>query len=77
LDGITRRTVMGLARDRGYEIIERYIPGEELKTFSEVFICGTAAEVTPVGEIGELSYTPGTITRTLMEDYAKLVRRQG
>ncbi len=76
LDGITRQTVMRLAREKGFEIIERHIPGEELGTFSEVFICGTAAEVTPVSEIGEHRFKPGNISLSLMDDYAKLVRRE-
>jgi branched-chain amino acid aminotransferase len=74
LDGITRRTVIQLARDKGFEVEERHIPAEELSTFSEVFICGTAAEVTPVAEIGEHTYRPGNISLSLMDDYAKLVR---
>jgi branched-chain amino acid aminotransferase len=76
LDGITRRTVMKIARERGFEVIERHIPGEELGTFSEVFLCGTAAEVTPVAEIGEHEFRPGNISLSLMDDYAKLVRRE-
>jgi branched-chain amino acid aminotransferase len=76
LDGITRRSVMKIARDRGFDVVERHIPGEELSTFSEVFICGTAAEVTPVAEIGEHRYRPGNISLSLMDDYSKLVRRQ-
>ena len=74
LDGITRRTVMGLARDRGYEVIERAIFPDELKTFSECFITGTAAEVTPVAEIGDVVYKPGEISETLVGDFADLVR---
>ena len=76
LDGITRRSVIGLAQQMGFEVIERHIPAEELGTFSEVFLTGTAAEVTPVGEIGEHRYTPGNITFSLMDDFAKMVRRQ-
>jgi branched-chain amino acid aminotransferase len=76
LDGITRRSVIKIARERGFEVVERHIPAEELPSFSEVFICGTAAEVTPVGEIGEHRYTPGNISLSLMDDYSKLVRRQ-
>jgi branched-chain amino acid aminotransferase len=75
LDGITRRTVMKLARQKGFEIIERHIPVEELPTFSEVFIVGTAAEVTPVAEIGPHVFKPGNISLSLMDDYAQLVRR--
>ena len=74
LDGITRRTVIQLAKDKGFEVVERHIPAEELGTFSEVFICGTAAEVTPVAEIGEHRYRPGNLSLSLMDDYAKLVR---
>ena len=74
LNGITRQTVMKLARARGYEIVERHIPFEELGTFSELFITGTAAEVTPVASVGDTIFTPGTISLTLMDDYAKLVR---
>ena len=48
LDGITRRTVIGLADDKGFEVVERHIKPEELSTFSECFVTGTAAEVTPV-----------------------------
>ncbi len=76
LDGITRRSVIGLAQKMGFEVIERHIPGEELGTFSEVFVTGTAAEVTPVGEIGEHRFTPGNISFSLMDDFAKMVRRQ-
>lgn len=69
LDGITRRTVIDLAKRRGFEVIERRILPEELATFNECFITGTAAEVTPVSEIAQHKYQPGNITRTLMEDY--------
>ena len=73
LDGITRRTVIDLARARGLEIVERAIMPEELPGFSECFLTGTAAEVTPVSEIGPHSFTPGEISRTLMDDYEALV----
>ena len=73
LDGITRQTVIGLAKDRGYEVIERHIKPEELSDFSECFITGTAAEVTPVGEIGPHKFTPGEITHNLHEDYIAAV----
>jgi branched-chain amino acid aminotransferase len=74
LDGITRRTVMDLARARGIQVVERAIWPEELKTAQEVFLTGTAAEVTPVGQIGDLRFTPGAITQTLLTDYDRLVR---
>ncbi len=69
LDGITRRTVIDLAKRRGFEVIERRILPEELDGFNECFITGTAAEVTPVAEIGPHRFQPGNITKTLMEDY--------
>jgi len=67
---------MKIARERGFEVVERHIPGEELGTFSEVFLTGTAAEVTPVAEIGEHRFRPGNISLSLMDDYARLVRRE-
>jgi len=73
LDGITRRTVIDLARRRGLTVVERAIFPEELKDFSEIFLTGTAAEVTPVGRIEDMSFTPGEISRTLMMDYDDLV----
>ncbi len=74
LDGITRRTVIDLAKRRGIEVIERRIMPEELAEFDECFICGTGAEVTPVSEIGPHRYTPGTISRQMIEDYAAEVQ---
>ena len=74
LDGITRRTVITLARDRGIDVVERQIKPEELAHTDEVFLTGTAAEVTPVSEIDEHSFVVGEITRGLIEDYDKLVR---
>ncbi|MCA0319025.1 MAG: branched-chain amino acid aminotransferase [Proteobacteria bacterium] len=69
LDGITRRTVIELAKRRGFDVIERRIMPEELSTFNECFITGTAAEVTPVSEIGPYRFTPGNMSKTIMEDY--------
>ena len=74
LDGITRRTVIALARKRGYEVHERAILPEELPSFSECFITGTAAEVTPVSEIGDFKFKPGQISETLLNDYMALVQ---
>ncbi|MDT3376382.1 branched-chain amino acid aminotransferase [Labrys neptuniae] len=74
LDGITRRTVIDLAKARGLDVIERRIMPDELGSFSECFLTGTAAEVTPVSEILEHHYTPGTITRSLIEDFNQAVR---
>jgi branched-chain amino acid aminotransferase len=76
LDGITRRTVMDLARQRQYRIHERAIMPDELGRAQEVFLTGTAAEVTPVGEIAQYKFKPGEITKNLMDDYSKLVRTQ-
>jgi branched-chain amino acid aminotransferase len=75
LDGITRQTVIGLARDRGLDVVERRILPDELPSFNECFLTGTAAEVTPVAEIGPYRYAPGNITRTLIEDFSAAVRR--
>jgi len=77
LDGITRRTVISLAKKRGYEVIERRIMPEELSQFSECFITGTAAEVTPVSEIAQWHFNPGGITKTLMDDYTAEVQPKG
>jgi branched-chain amino acid aminotransferase len=74
LDGITRRTVIELAKARGLNVIEREIMPEELASFSECFITGTAAEVTPVSEIGEHRFKPGSITEALLNDYMELVK---
>lgn len=74
LDGITRRTVIDLARRRGIEVVERAIMPEELAGFSEMFLSGTAAEVTPVAEAGPYRFTPGAITQMLMNDYTAEVR---
>lgn len=74
LDGITRRTVMALAKQRGWDVVEKRILPEELADFTECFVTGTAAEVMPVGSIGDYHFAPGEITRTLMADYATLVR---
>ena len=54
--------------------MQRHIKPEELVDASEVFLTGTAVEVTPVREIGDYKFTPGDITRTLLEDYDKEVR---
>ena len=74
LDGITRRTVIELARRRGFEVQERRILPDELESFNECFITGTAAEVTPVSEIGPYRFQPGNMTRTLLEDYSAEVQ---
>ena len=73
LDGITRRSVIDLAKARGWTVIERRIMPDELPSFSECWLTGTAAEVTPVSEIGPHKFTPGEMSLQMMEDYARLV----
>ncbi len=73
LDGITRRTVMGLARKRGIEVIERAIWPEELEGFEQAFLTGSAAEVTPLAEIGPWRFEVGALTKQLAGDYSDLV----
>lgn len=75
LDGITRRTVMDLARARQIKVVERAIMPEELAQTQEVFLTGSAAEVTPVSRIGEHRFTPGPICRQMMEDFGSFVRQ--
>jgi branched-chain amino acid aminotransferase len=75
LDGITRRVVMSIARRHQYKVVERKIMPEEIANASEVFLVGTAAEVTPVRQIGDLHFTPGEVTKTLFADFEKLVRQ--
>ncbi|HWT31053.1 MAG TPA: branched-chain amino acid aminotransferase [Propylenella sp.] len=74
LNGITRQTVIGLANARGIEVIERPIMPEELERFEQAFLTGTAAEVTPISEIGPYRFQVGDITMTLMDDYMAAVR---
>ena len=75
LDGITRRVVIGMASRRGWTVDERAVMPEELGEATEVFLCGTAAEIVPVGAIDDRRYQVGPMTRALMEDYQKLVRQ--
>ncbi|WP_321490876.1 branched-chain amino acid aminotransferase [uncultured Hyphomonas sp.] len=73
LNGLTRQTAIKLARERQLEVIERAIMPDELPTFSECFITGSAAEITPVAEIGAHTYKPGQISEALVNDYTALV----
>jgi len=77
LDGITRQTVIELARRRGIEVIERRILPEEMNDLPECFITGSAAEVTAVGEIADWRFTPGAITFQLMDDYTAETQKAG
>lgn len=76
LDGITRRTAIELAKARGFEVVERAIMPEEFGKTQEVFLTGTAVEVTPVREIGEYSFEVGAVCRALVEDFDALVQRK-
>ena len=77
LDGLTRQTVIELARRRGIKVVERRIMPTELADFSECFITGSAAEVTAVSEIADWRFTPAAITKQLMEDYSTEVQPKG
>jgi branched-chain amino acid aminotransferase len=74
LDGLTRQTVIGLAKKRGIEVSERRVMPDELGSMSECFITGSAAEVTAVSEIADWRFTPGAITKQLMDDYTAEVK---
>ncbi len=73
LDGITRRTVIDLARKRGIDVVERTIWPEELETFQQMFLTGSAAEVTHVGSVGPWNFEVGDLSRQLASDYDNLV----
>ena len=74
LDGITRQTVIGLAEKRQLKVTERIIMPEEMADFEECFITGSAAEVTPVSEIGPYNFAPGAISKAMINDYEKAVQ---
>jgi branched-chain amino acid aminotransferase len=74
LNGITRQAVLEMARQRGIEVIERHIKPDELRDAQEVFVTGTAAEVTPVRAIDDLTYQVGVVTRQLMDDFHTATR---
>lgn len=75
LNGITRQTVIGMLRDKGITVHERHIMPEELDGFEQCWLTGTAAEVTPVGQIGEHTFEVGALTREIAEEYEALVRK--
>ncbi|MBK5958768.1 branched-chain amino acid aminotransferase [Rhodoplanes elegans] len=77
LDGLTRQTVIELAKRRGIEVVERRIMPEELTGFTECFITGSAAEVTAVAEIADWKFTPSQITKQLMDDYTAETQPKG
>ncbi len=74
LNGITRQTVIGMLKDRKIKLHERHIMPEELEGFEQCWLTGTAAEVTPVGQIGDYRFEVGALTRDIAESYEKLVR---
>ncbi len=74
LNGLTRQTVIGILRDKGVEVVERHIMPDELEGFEQCFLTGTAAEVTPVGEIGPFNFEVGALTRDVATTYEQLVR---
>ena len=74
LNGITRQTVIAMLKDKGLTVHERHIMPEELEGFEQCWLTGTAAEITPVGQIGDYSFEVGALTRDVAESYEKLVR---
>jgi branched-chain amino acid aminotransferase len=75
LNGITRQTVIEMLKEKGIRVIERHIMPEELEGFEQCWLTGTAAEVTPVGQIGDYHFDVGALTRDISESYEKLVRK--
>jgi branched-chain amino acid aminotransferase len=74
LNGLTRQTVIDLIKQRGISVNERHIMPEELESFEQCWLTGTAAEVTPVGQIGDYNFDVGALTREISDGYEKLVR---
>ena len=74
LNGITRQTVIDLLKKKGVSVIERHIMPDELEGFEQCWLTGTAAEVTPVGQIGDYNFEVGALTKEISESYDKLVR---
>ena len=74
LNGLTRQTVIGMLKEKGLTVHERHIMPEELEGFEQCWLTGTAAEVTPVGQIGDYTFEVGALTREIAEAYEKLVR---
>ena len=74
LNGLTRQTVIGMLKERNIKVVERHIMPDELPDFEQCWLTGTAAEVTPVGQIGDYSFEVGALTREVSSGYEKLVR---
>ena len=75
LNGITRQTIIEMLKEKGIRVIERHIMPEELEGFEQCWLTGTAAEVTPVGQIGDYHFDVGALTRDISESYEILVRQ--
>ncbi len=76
LNGITRQTIITIAKEQGINVIEKRIRLQDLKNYQECFVTGTAAEVTPVNQIGDYKFTPGLICKNLIENYTVLTKNQ-
>ena len=74
LNGLTRQTVIGMLEKKGINVIERHIMPEELERFEQCWLTGSAAEVTPVGQIGDYNFEVGALAIEMAADYEKLVR---
>ena len=74
LNGLTRQTVIGMLKERQVKVVERHIDPGEMESFEQCWLTGTAAEVTPVGQIGDYNFEVGALTKMIAEDYEKLVR---
>ena len=74
LNGLTRQTVIDMLKNRGISVNERHIMPEELESFEQCWLTGTAAEVTPVGQIGDYNFEVGALTREISDGYETLVR---
>jgi len=74
LNGLTRQTVIGMLQDKQIKVHERRIDPGEMEGFQQCWLTGTAAEVTPVGQIGDFNFEVGELTRSIAQDYEKLVR---
>jgi branched-chain amino acid aminotransferase len=74
LNGITRQTVIGMMKDKGIEVVERHIMPDELESFEQCWLTGTAAEVTPVGEIGPYNFEVGALAKDIASSYERVVR---
>ncbi len=75
LNGLTRQTVITMLKEKGINVIERHIMPEELETFEQCWLTGSAAEVTPVGQIGDYNFEVGALAIEMAADYEKLVRK--